>query len=109
MNLRMTVPMGKNSRPFAISSRLARAAGTEYVIFRVAWMCDHCRCKIPGSDDAYTNQLHGYTGLVSRAIHLACEDNFTSTLSLYAEVLSSNFFLSFFMRCEHSKRLLYFD
>ena len=95
MNLRMTVPMGKNSRPFAISSRSARAAGTEYVILRVAWTCDHCRYEIPGSDDAYTNQLHGYTGLVSRAIHLACEDNFTSTLSLNAEVLSSNFFLRF--------------
>jgi len=61
--------------------------------------------KYPGAM-MLMNQLHGYTGLVSRAIHLACEDNFTSTLSLYAEVLSSNFF---FMRCEHSKRLLYFD
>ena len=44
------------------------------------------------SYDAYTNQLHGYTGLVSRAIHLACEDNFTSTLSLNAEGLSSHLF-----------------
>jgi len=91
MSIRMTIPMGKISRPSAISSRSARAAGTEYAMFRVAWMYD----KIHWSDDAYTNQLHGYTGLVSRAIHLACEDNFISTLSLDAEGLSSNFFLAF--------------
>ncbi len=95
MRIRMTVPTGKNSRLSAISSRLARAAGTEYVIFRVARMDDHCRHEMPGSNDAYTNQLHGYTGLVSRAIHLACEDNFTSALLLNADELSSIFSLRF--------------